>query len=121
METKRTCLGQLFLCKGCCCSQTQRGHPEVPVERIKEIWRREKLNRSIQLTISGCLGPGDASNVAMVLSPVSNDWLGGLAGDADYDDLIQWASDCQAAKVLLPLPEELAKNRLERFSEEAIA
>jgi hypothetical protein len=57
--TKRQVLGQLVLCKGCCCGRTDRGLPEVPVERIKEIWQREKLNRSIQLTISGCLGPCD--------------------------------------------------------------
>ena len=29
----------------------------------------EKLNRTIQLTISGCLGPCDVPNVALLLTP----------------------------------------------------
>jgi hypothetical protein len=69
MITKRQVLGQMILCKGCCCGRTDRGLPEVPVERIKEIWRREKLNRSIQLSVSGCLGPCDVPNVVLLITP----------------------------------------------------
>jgi cobaltochelatase CobN len=112
----------LILCKGCCCGRTDRGLPEVPVERIKEIWRREKLNRSIQLTVSGCLGPCDVPNVVLILTPERAEWLGRIAGDANYDQLIQWAWDCHAAGALVPLPGPLAGNRLERFAtKDAIA
>ena len=122
MITKRRVLGQMLLCKGCCCGRTDRGLPEVPVERIKEIWQREKLNRSIQLTISGCLGPCDVPNVVLLLTPEGNEWLGRVAGDAAYDGLIRWARDCHAAEALVPLPDTFAENRLQRFAtEEAIA
>ena len=118
MLTKRQALGQLVLCKGCCCGRTDRGLPEVPVERIKEVWRREKLNRSIQLTVSGCLGPCDVPNVVLLITPKGTEWLGRIAGDAAYDELIQWARDCHAAGALVPMPDSLAENRLKRFATE---
>jgi predicted metal-binding protein len=115
LRTKRQVLGQLVLCKGCCCGRTERGLPEVPVERIKDVWQREKLNRSIQLTVSGCLGPCDVPNVVLLLAAGKTEWLGRVAGDAAYDALLGWARACHAAGALLPLPESLAENRLERF------
>jgi cobaltochelatase CobN len=122
MNTKRQLLGQMILCKGCCCGRTERGLPEVPVERIKEIWQREKLSRNIQLTVSGCLGPCDVPNVVLLMTAHGSEWLAGIAGDPAYDQLIQWARECHAAGVLVPIPESLAENRLTRFvSEKAIA
>ena len=120
MFTKRQVLGQLILCKGCCCGRTDRGLPDVPVARIKQVWEREKLNRSIQLTVSGCLGPCDVPNVVLLLTPQGAEWLGRVAGDAAYDRLIQWARDCHAARALVPLPESLAENRLKRFATEEV-
>ena len=90
--TKRQALGQLILCMGCCCGRTDRGRPEVPVERIKATWQREQLNRTIQLTISGCLGPCDVPNVALLLLPPRTEWLGHPAGGAAYEELIQWGA-----------------------------
>ena len=122
MNTNRHALGQVILCKGCCCGQTERGKPEVPVDRIKEIWKREKLNRSVQLTVSGCLGPCDVANVVLLMTADGAEWLGGIAGNAEYDDLIQWARDCHAAGAVLPLPESLGHKQLNRFTaKEAIA
>ncbi len=116
LQTNRVALGQLLLCKGCCCGQTGRGLPEVPVERIKAAWKSDRLNRTIQLTISGCLGPCDVPNVALVLTPERAEWLGLIAGDDAYDQLIEWARGCSAAGAVLPLPEAFAENRLERFA-----
>ncbi len=70
--TNRRPLAQLVFCQGCCCGRTDRGRPEVPVGRLKEVWKGEKLNRSVQLTISGCLGPCDRANVALVITPDGN-------------------------------------------------
>lgn len=110
-------LAQLLLCRGCCCGQTDRGLPEVPVERIKAIWKTEKLNRTVQLTISGCLGPCDVPNVALVLLPSESRWFANLSGDAVYDELINWARHCQALQALAPLPASLEYHRLERFGD----
>ena len=35
LTTKVKSPAQVLLCKGCCCGKTDRGLPEVPVERIK--------------------------------------------------------------------------------------
>jgi hypothetical protein len=53
LQTKMRAFGQLLLCKGCCCGKTERGLPAVPVDRLKAVWKAEKLNRTIQLTVSG--------------------------------------------------------------------
>jgi hypothetical protein len=106
---------QVLLCKGCCCGRTDRGLPEVPVERIKAAWKAEKLNRAVQLTISGCLGPCDLPNVAVVVSARGTEWFGRLAGAAPYDALIAWARAGLAAGTIAPAPEGWEAHRFERF------
>lgn len=106
---------QVLLCKGCCCGRTDRGLPEVPVERIKAAWKAEKLNRAVQLTISGCLGPCDLPNVAVVVSDRGTEWYGRLDGDAPYDALLAWARACLATGTALSPPEGWAAHRFERF------
>lgn len=106
---------QVLFCKGCCCGKTERGLPDVPVERIKAVWKAEKLNRAVQLTISGCLGPCDVPNVAVVVTPEGTQWFGLIDGDRHYDTFIQWARSCLAEGRALPVPEELASQRFDRF------
>lgn len=115
LTTKRQPPAQMVFCQGCCCGRIDRGRPELPVERLKEIWRLEKLNRTVQLTISGCLGPCDLTNVTLVLTRDGTTWLGGLSGAADYDALIDWARACHAVGEALPLPDRFDANRFERF------
>jgi len=107
---------QVLLCKGCCCGRTDRGLPDVPVDRIKAAWKAEKLNRSVQLTISGCLGPCDLPNVAVVVTSAGTEWYGNLDGDAHYDALIAWARASAAAGAVVPLPELLEPHRFDRFA-----
>jgi len=121
LVTRRVALAQLVFCQGCCCGRTDRGRPELPVEYLKAIWKSEKLNRTVQLTISGCLGPCDLTNVALVMLPEGNVWLGDMAGEAVYESLVAWARACHAEGRVLPLPEELDSLRFERFHTEQIA
>jgi cobaltochelatase CobN len=121
LTTKRQALAQVVFCLGCCCGRTDHGRPEVPVERLKAVWRAEKLNGTVQLTISGCLGPCDLANVALVILPEGNVWLGGLEGDAMYEELIHWARRCHAAGEGLPLPTALGPHRFERFTTDRAA
>lgn len=120
LTTKRLALAQLVFCQGCCCGRIDRGRPEVPADHLKEIWRAEKLNRTVQLTISGCLGPCDLTNVALVMLPEGNLWLGGMAGDAVYETLVTWARSCHVERRVLPLPDELDSLRFERFQTEEV-
>lgn len=113
--TRRRPLVQLVFCQGCCCGRTDRGRPELPVDRLKAVWRAEKLNRSVQLTISGCLGPCDRTNVTQVVGPAGTLWLGRLSGPAAYDGLIAWAQACHAAGRAVPLPDWCAGHRFDAF------
>jgi (2Fe-2S) ferredoxin len=121
LTTKRLALAQLVFCQGCCCGRTDRGRPKLPVEQLKQIWKDEKLNRSVQLTISGCLGPCDLTNVALVMLPEGNVWLGGMEGEAVYEELVAWVRTCHAEDRLVPLPERLESLRFERFQTEEVA
>ncbi len=88
----------------------------LPVERLQAVWKSEQLNRTIQLTISGCVGPCDLANVTLVLTPAETIWLGGLVGDEVYEQLIGWARACDSAGRLLPLPQALDAHRFERYA-----
>ena len=59
-------LGQILLCEGCCCGRTDRGFKPVPCDWIKQQWKEQKLSKTVELTISGCLGPCDLANVACI-------------------------------------------------------
>ncbi len=59
--------GQLFVCTGCCCGHTERGHAPVPAELYHNEWERRKLRNRVHLTIGGCLGPCALANVVMLL------------------------------------------------------
>lgn len=77
MTRRGRVLGQLLCCEGCC-GRTDRGFPPLPRERIKAAWKAQKLNQTIQLTISGCLGPCDLANsVAVARADERWLWLGG--------------------------------------------
>lgn len=115
LKTKVKPPAQVLLCKGCCCGKTERGLPEVPVDRIKAAWKSEKLNRGVQLTISGCLGPCDLPNVAVLVTPEGTEWYGRLDGDDHYDALIAWARSCLAAGATVARPEGWEGLRFDRF------
>ena len=115
MRTLRQPLAQLMFCEGCCCGRTDRGKPALPTDKLKAAWRAGQLNQTVQLTISGCLGPCDLTNVTLALTPTGQVWLGELEGEAVYDALIGWARDCHAAGEVVPLPAVLDAHRFERW------
>lgn len=115
VRTKRRALGQVVLCSGCCCGRTEKGRPYLPDEKIKAIWKSERLYKSIQLTISGCLGPCDVANVVQIVTPSGTEWFGRLDQDSHYEALIDWARSCHSAKELLPRPSSLAVLRFDGY------
>lgn len=116
--TTRKTMGQVVVCQGCCCGRTDKGHPPVPVDWLKNEWRTRELPKKMHLSISGCLGPCDATNVVLLMFGNQAVWLGGLKTQDSYRDLVQWAADCARREVLQPLPPSLARHRLQRFAEE---
>jgi cobaltochelatase CobN len=115
MQTKRVLVAQVALCRGCCCGAVEKGNPEVPVEWMKDEWKKRGLKRSIQLTISGCLGPCDLSNVITISDASGSVWLGNIRNMHQYQALVDWASQSKVAGVLLPLPDELATSQFDPF------
>jgi predicted metal-binding protein len=107
VNTRRHVLGQIVVCKGCCCGRPDKGQPALPEERLRQVWKKEKLMKTIQLTVSGCLGPCDVSNVVQVITSEGTVWYGSLNDEAQYEALITWARACHAARSLLPRPKEL--------------
>lgn len=115
--TNRRSFAQILLCRGCCCGKTERGFPPVPVDTIKAYWREHKLNRFVQLTVSGCLGPCDQTNVVLIITPERQIWLGGLSRDQEYQALGDWARDCGAFSRIMPLPALLSALEIRRWND----
>jgi hypothetical protein len=115
LQTKRLVLGQIAMCRGCCCGNVERGKPDVPVDWLKAKWKDRGLRTHIQLTFSGCLGPCDVSNVVTVASGAGSTWLGGIQHRRQYESLVDWASRSVISGELLALPEEFAACRIEPF------
>jgi len=115
VQTKRHVLGQVVLCRGCCCGETDKGRPVVPEARVKSAWKNERLSKRIQLTISGCLGPCDVANVVQIITPHGTIWFGGLSDETQYDSLVEWARACCAANKLVPVPTVLTSLQFDGY------
>jgi cobaltochelatase CobN len=115
MQTKRLLVAQVALCRGCCCGAAEKGNPKVPVEWMKDEWKKHGLKTSIQLTISGCLGPCDLSNVASISSAKQTVWLGCLRDFAHYAALLEWSLLSREAGHALQLPGDLSELRFDPF------
>jgi cobaltochelatase CobN len=114
-------LAQVLICDGCCCGRADRGFPPVPRDWLKSQWKARKLNRHVQLTISGCLGPCDVANVVAILTPQGCTWLGKLSREDQYAELFAWACAAADLGVLQPLPPVLRRHVFRRFDAAAPA
>jgi cobaltochelatase CobN len=112
LETKRRVIGQVIVCQGCCCEATQKDRPEVPVEWLKDEWRRRGLLKRMQLSISGCVGPCDVPNVVVVSSETGSQWLGNITDFNQYRSLLEWAVNSVKAGRLVELPREFGPHIL---------
>jgi hypothetical protein len=115
VDTKRQVIAQVTVCCGCCCGNTERGLPAVPVDWLKTEWRERGLLRRVQLTISGCVGPCDVPNVVVITTPAGSEWLGNLSETAHYRSLLEWAVECRDLGQVLELPHEFSKHALNPF------
>ena len=115
LKTKRLVVGQITICRGCCCGNVERGLPEVPVEWLKSEWRKRGLLKRVQLTISGCVGPCDVPNVVVITSSSGTEWLGNIVKFDQYRSLVEWAVRCRDAGEMLILPREFLECRISPF------
>jgi hypothetical protein len=115
---KRLMLGQISICDGCCCGKTEKGHPAVPVEWLKQEWKLRGLLKRVHLSISGCLGPCDVPNVVMITHSEGTQWLACLNSRRHYAMLADWAEQSKNADELLPLPKDLRAFALMPYREQ---
>ena len=115
IRTKRTVIGQITICRGCCCGNVSRGKPDAPVDWIKDQWRQRGLMKHIQLTISGCLGPCDLVNVVRISCDGCDVWLGNIRTNEQYSDLVEWAERSKSLAMLQPLSPSLEALRFDPF------
>jgi predicted metal-binding protein len=110
--TNRMAMGQIVVCLGCCWGRQDKGHPAVPAEWLTAEWKKRLLQKKIHLSISGCLGPCDQSNVVAIVTPARSIWLGGITRQDQYRELLDWASACERAGRIQPLPKSLQRTRV---------
>src|SRR5215475_1212909 len=68
--------GHVYLCAtGCCCGHTEKGLPAVPLNAFRKQWKARGIRRRFELTVSGCLGPCEMANVALVRFAGESVWL----------------------------------------------
>ena len=115
LKTKRLVVGQLTICRGCCCGNMERGLPEVPVDWLKDEWRKRGLLKRVQLTISGCVGPCDVPNVVVITRSSGTEWLGNISSFDQYRSLLEWAVQCRDAGQMLDLPAQFHECRVNPF------
>lgn len=115
VNTKRQVIAQVTVCRGCCCGNTERGLPAVPVDWLKGEWPKRGLLKRVQLTISGCVGPCDVPNVVVITTPAGSEWLDNLSETAQYRTLLEWAVQCRDLGQVLELPHEFSKQALNPF------
>ena len=66
------------VCNGCCCGRTEKGHSEIPLDNLKDSWRKFNLEDKIKLRISDCLGPCSMHNVTLLKTSKGQTWLGSI-------------------------------------------
>ena len=100
----------LMVCaKGCCCGRTDRGHPAVPVDFYKQEYKKRKIRKLVQLTMSGCLGPCPLLNVALLFFDGRPVWFQSINGEAQIRAIFDYIDQMLAADGYLPPPPELAE------------
>lgn len=113
--TKRRRLAQVVICSGCCCGRIDKGKPEIPIDWLKRTWKEKRLLKTVQLTISGCLGPCDIANVVTVISHGTQRWFGGITTNEPFEWLVTWAEEISQTSSYVDLPLELDVYEFQRF------
>ena len=113
--------GQLFVCNGCCCGQTEKGFPALPLEEFKRQWKSRGFRRRFHLTISGCLGPCPLANVVMIQFKGQSIWFHSINSAEDVAMIYSYVEHMLKGRADLDLPGELAGRHFQRYLVDSIA
>jgi cobaltochelatase CobN len=109
--------GHLFICNGCCCGQTGKGFPALPLEEFKAQWKKRGIRRRFHLTISGCLGPCPLANVILLQFRGKSAWFHSINHPEDVDLIYDYVESMLLDEAFIDPPERLAARRFERYHE----
>jgi len=99
----------LMVCaKGCCCGRTEHGHAAVPVDFYKQEYKKRRIRKQVQLTMSGCLGPCPVANVVLLFFDGRPVWFQSINGEHQIRAIFDYVQLMLAADGYLPPPPELA-------------
>ena len=112
--------GHLFVCHGCCCGNTDKGFPPLPLDEFKRQWKERGIRRRFHLTISGCLGPCPLANVVLILFRGRSVWLHSINSPADVGLIYGWVECMLLAESYLDPPPGLVERHFERYIETGI-
>jgi cobaltochelatase CobN len=116
-EVKKTRVleGQLFVCQGCCCGNTERGMPSLPLAEFKQQWKDRGVRLRVHLTITGCLGPCPLANVVLILFAGESVWLHSINTLEHVTAIYDYLESMLAAEKYLPPPGRLADCHFNRY------
>jgi cobaltochelatase CobN len=115
MKKTRVLEGQLLVCQGCCCGQTERGMPALPLDVFKRQWKERGVRLRIHLTITGCLGPCPLANVVLILFAGEAVWLHSINTPEHVTAIYDYLEAMLAAEKYLPPEGLLASCHFNRF------
>ena len=111
--------GHLFVCHGCCCGQTEKGFPALPLDAFKRQWKERGFRRRFHLTISGCLGPCPLANVVLIQFHGRSVWLHSINSPGDVDLIYGYIERMLQHDGYLDPPAALAGRQFQRYLVEA--
>ena len=115
VKTSRVIEGQLFVCQGCCCGNTERGMPALPLDDFKKQWKARGIRLRVHLTVTGCLGPCVLANVVLILFAGESVWLHSINTEEHVTAIYDYMEAMLAAERYLPLEGLLATCQFNRF------
>lgn len=107
--------GHLFVCNGCCCGQTEKGFPALPLGEFKRQWKARGIRRRFHLTISGCLGPCPLANVVMMQFKGHSLWFHSINSVHDVAAIYTYIEEMLLEQTYLDPPPSLASRQFQRY------
>jgi cobaltochelatase CobN len=109
--------GQLFVCKlGCCCGDTAKGYPPVPMEQYQDEWQRRKFRNRVHLSETACLGPCQLANVALLMFDGRATWFHSINSRQQVQAIFDWIETLLKTDGSAPPPLQLADYIFDGFS-----
>ena len=107
--------GHILVCEGCCCGNTEKGFPAVPLQAWKSEWKARGIRKRVHLTIAGCLGPCPLANVVLVIFRGACVWLQAIDSPRQVRQIYDYVESMMSAGRYLPLPDNLAEFHFSRY------